>query len=121
MKVMPMTPEQVVQKQLDAYSACDIDAFAATYTDDIRIHDGDGKLLCEGQAKLREIYGPVFRDNPHQMALITKRITGGDWVIDEEEVIGRADNIRRYAVAIYRVRGDRISQVTLIRRAAPDA
>lgn len=121
MKVMPMTPEQVVQKQLDAYNACDMDAFAATYTDDIRIHDGDGKLLCEGQAKLREIYGPVFRDNPHQMALITKRITGGDWVIDEEEVIGRADNIRRYAVAIYRVRGDRICQVTLIRRAAPDA
>ena len=81
-----MTPEEVVQKQLEAYSACDIDAFAATYTEDVKVIDGTGKVLCEGLAQLCEVYGPLFRNNPNQMAIITKRITAGDWVIGDEEV-----------------------------------
>ena len=109
-----MTPEQVVQKQLEAYNQCDIEAFAATYTDDVKVVDGTGKVVCEGLAQLREVYAPLFEANPHQVALITKRITDGDWVIDDEEVIGRADNKRRNAVAIYRVTGDRIRHVTLV-------
>ncbi|MCA8915500.1 MAG: nuclear transport factor 2 family protein [Planctomycetes bacterium] len=109
-----MTPEEVVQKQLEAYSACDIDAFAATYTEDVKVIDGTGKVLCEGLAQLCEVYGPLFRNNPNQMAIITKRITAGDWVIDDEEVIGRADNKRRNAVAIYRVRDGLICHVTLV-------
>jgi hypothetical protein len=108
------TPEAVVQRQLDAYSACDLEAFVATYHPDIRIHDGNGKLLCTGHEQLRAIYGPLFRDNPGQMAIITRRITGGDWVIDDEEVIGRADGKRRHAVAIYRVQDGLISEITLI-------
>lgn len=109
-----MTPEEIVQKQLEAYNACDIDAFAATYTDDIQVVDGEGKVRCEGLAQLREIYGPLFRDNPNQMALITYRITAGDWVIDDETVLGRKDGNTRRAVAIYRVRDDKIAHVRLI-------
>ncbi|MBX3460688.1 MAG: nuclear transport factor 2 family protein [Planctomycetes bacterium] len=109
-----MTPEQVVQKQLDAYSACDLDAFAATYTDDVEVIDGAGKVICKGLAQLRERYGPVFKDNPNQLAVITYRITGGDWVIDDETVLGRKDGKTRRAVAIYRVQGDRIAHVRLI-------
>lgn len=109
-----MTPEEIVQKQLEAYNACDIDAFAATYTDDIQVVDGEGKVRCEGLAQLREIYGPLFRDNPKQMALITYRISAGDWVIDDETVLGRKDGKTRRAVAIYRVQGDKIAHVRLI-------
>lgn len=109
-----MTPEQVVQKQLDTYSMCDIDGFCATYAPDVKVTDGTGKVVCEGVDQLREIYGKLFKANPHQIALITKRITGGDWVIDEETVIGRTDNKTRHAVAIYRVKDDRITHVTLI-------
>ena len=111
-----MTPEAVVQAQLDAYNSCDLDAFAATYARDIQILDGAGEKICTGAAELREIYGPMFEANPHQIAVILSRITGGDWVIDDEEIIGRADNVKRHAVAIYRVRDDRISQVRLIRK-----
>ncbi|MBZ0136225.1 MAG: nuclear transport factor 2 family protein [Planctomycetes bacterium] len=116
-----MTPEQVVQKQLDAYSMCDLDAFAATYAPDVKVTDGTGKLVCEGVAQLREIYGRLFEANPHQIALITKRIAGGDWVIDDETVIGRSDNKTRNAVAIYRVQDDLITHVTLIAKIAKGA
>lgn len=109
-----MTPEEVVQKQLEAYNQCDLEAFAATYSDDVKIVDGDDNVICEGIEKLRKIYAPLFKDNPHQMALITRRVTGGNWVCDDEEVIGRADNKRRHALAIYRVRNGRISFVRLV-------
>lgn len=109
-----MTPEQVVQKQLDAYSMCELDAFCDTYAADVKVIDGTGKVVCEGLDQLREIYGKLFKANPHQIALITRRITGGDWVIDDETVIGRADNKTRNAVAIYRVKDDKITHVTLI-------
>ncbi len=112
-----MTPEQIVQKQLDAYNACDIEAFVATYTPDAQVVDGAGKVLCSGAAKLREIYGPLFRDNPNQMALITQRITAGEWVIDDESVLGRKDGKTRRAVAIYRIRDGKIAHVTLIPKA----
>lgn len=110
-----MTPTQVVQAQLDAYNKCDIEAFVATYSADVFIQDDTGKELCKGHKKLREIYGPMFRDNPNQFAIITNRIAAGSHVIDQEEVVGRADNVRRRAVAIYKVQGDVITHVTLIR------
>jgi uncharacterized protein (TIGR02246 family) len=109
-----MTPEQVVQKQLDGYNACDVDVFAAMYADDAKVVDGDGKARCDGLAQLREVYGAMFKANPHQMCVVVKRITAGEYVIDDEEIIGRADNKRRHAVAIYRVRGDKIVHVMII-------
>lgn len=109
-----MTPEQIVQKQLDAYSQCDLDAFVATYTKDVKVVDGTGRVLCDGVADLRRVYGSLFVANPNQMAIITQRITARDYVIDDETVLGRADGKRRRAVAIYRIRDGLIAHVTLL-------
>lgn len=115
-----MTPEEIVQKQLDTYNACDIDGFAATYTEDVVIVDHTGKTICEGVKQLREIYGPLFDANPNQVAVITKRIVAGDYVMDDEEVIGRADSVRRYAGVVYRVTDGLISHVTMLRKDGPE-
>ncbi len=111
-----MTPEDVVNRQLDAYNACDLDAFAQTYAADIKILDEQGKLICDGIKQLREVYGPLFKANPNQVAVIEKRIVGGPYVVDDETVIGRADGKTRHAVAIYQVTGEQISHVTLVRK-----
>jgi hypothetical protein len=109
-----MTPEEVINKQLDGYNRCDIDAFAAMYDDDVKIVDGDGKVRCDGIAQLREVYGALFKANPHQMVVILKRITAGEFVIDDEDIIGRADKQRRGAVVMYRVRDGLIRHVTIL-------
>ncbi|CAG0929844.1 hypothetical protein PLCT1_01163 [Planctomycetaceae bacterium] len=111
-----MTPEQVVQLQLEAYNACDVAAFAATYAENVRITDETGKLICDGVKQLREVYGPLFNANPLQAAIIENRIAAGPYVIDDETVIGRADGKTRHAVAIYKVEGDKIVSVVLVRR-----
>lgn len=111
-----MTPEQVVQKQLDAYNACDIEAFCATCARDIVVRDHEGKPLCRGVKEVRERYEPIFKDNPHQMAIIEQRLCGGPFVVDEEVVEGRADGVRRRALIIYKVAGEVVGEMTIIRK-----
>lgn len=110
-----MNAADVVQKQLEAYNACNLDAFLACYAPGAVIVDGEGNEMCHGTARLREVYGPVFRDNPHQFAIVLNRIAAGPYVVDDEEIEGRADNIRRRAVLIYRVQDGLIQHVTVIR------
>lgn len=110
-----MNPVDVVETQLTAYNACNLDAFAATYADNVHITDDGGKLICDGVKQLREVYGPLFAANPNQAAIIENRIAAGPYVIDAETVIGRADGKTRHAVAIYKVEGSKIVSVVLVR------
>ncbi|MHC4839845.1 MAG: nuclear transport factor 2 family protein [Planctomycetota bacterium] len=109
-----MTPVEIVNKQLEYYNKCDIDGFCSTYTDDIEVIDGAGKTVVKGLEDLRTLYGKLFKENPDQMAMIYKRITVDNRVMDEEHVVGRADGIKRRAIAMYRVRDGKISHVQLI-------
>jgi hypothetical protein len=110
-----MNSVDVVQKQLEAYNACNLDAFLACYAPGAVIVDGEGREMCRGMVRLREVYGPMFRDNPHQFAIVLSRIAAGTYVVDDEEIEGRADNIRRRAVLMYRVQDGLIQHVTVIR------
>ncbi len=110
--VAEASPELVVQEQLDAYNARDIDAFVATYTDDVKLYNYPNTLFSEGKEKLREQYGGFFDATPDLNAEIKNRIVIGNKVIDEELVTvnGRQFN----AVAIYELNNGKISKVTFI-------
>lgn len=107
--------ERVVQVQLEAYNARDVEAFAATYADDVRIYDYPDRLRYEGIDTLRARYGEAFRSGPDVRARISKRIVQGNFVIDHEHVTGRPDGVDVDAVAIYEVRNGRIQAVWFIR------
>ncbi|MCC6573035.1 MAG: nuclear transport factor 2 family protein [Planctomycetes bacterium] len=111
-----MTPEELIQKQLDAYNTCDIDGFCATCAKDILVRDGDGKVICKGVKEVRERYGPLFKDNPHQMAIIEQRLSGGIYVVDEEVVTGRADGVQRRALILYKVVNDLCTEMTIVKK-----
>jgi hypothetical protein len=99
---MSESPEAVVQRQLEAYNAHDIDAFMATYSQNIKIMEfPSGLVLMDGHEAMRAEYGPLFSEKkPH--VDITERIISGNLVIDREKVnvIGRDEF---YGVAIYEV------------------
>jgi hypothetical protein len=100
----------VVQEQLEAYNARDLDRFAATYSDDIRIWRMPAtEPSIAGQAQLREIYAKRFT-SAGLHATIVNRIALGDKVIDHERVAGiEAGPIE--AVAVYQVVGGLIAKV----------
>lgn len=103
-------PVAVVERQLAAYNARDLEAFAATYTDDVTIHRMPAQQnAIRGKEQLRAVYRERFA-SPHLHAEILSRIVLGHKVIDHERIVG----IREHpveALAIYEVAGGFIRAV----------
>jgi len=81
----PSTPAAVVQRQLDAYNARDLDALLALYTDDAEFFELPAKLLARGTAELRQRFALRFQE-PNLHAALVNRIACGATVIDHERV-----------------------------------
>ncbi len=99
------TADTVVQRQLDAYNARDIDALLATYAPDARQYEHPAKLLASGAAEMRARMAARFEE-PNLHARLLQRVVMGNIVIDHEEVTrtfpegtGRVDMVVIYEVA----------------------
>lgn len=106
-------PERVVQAQLDAYNAHDIDAFAACYADDATIYNlAANKAPRKGIPALREDYAFLAQVPKGFRAEIVKRIVSGPIVVDHERPVGLpADKRAIDAIAVYEVRDGKILNV----------
>lgn len=79
------SPEAVVQRQLDAYNARDIDALLAIYADDAETYEHPATLLARGTAQLRERFAIRFQE-PNLHAELLNRSVMGPIVVDHERV-----------------------------------
>jgi len=98
------TPEAVVQRQLEAYNARDIDALMVTYAEDIELFEHPAKLLAKGAGPVRERQALRLAE-PNLHAKLIQRIVMGNIVIDQEVVTrtfaegtGRIELIATYQV-----------------------
>lgn len=107
------SPEAIVQQQLDAYNARDIEAFLDTYTEDIGLYNFPAKKRTQGKEEMRKGYSGYFDRTPDLHAKIKNRIVIANMVIDEEEVTANGNTFS--AVAIYEVENGKISKVTFLR------
>jgi hypothetical protein len=108
-------PESVVQRQLDAYNAKNVDAIMAIYADDAQQFEHPSKLLASGAAEIRPRFVARFHE-PNLQAQLVKRIVSGNIVIDHE-IVARtfpegAGKIE--LVAIYEVKHDKIAKAWFI-------
>ena len=105
-----MNAADIVQRQVEAYNARDLERFVATYADDIRIFRMPAaEPAISGKAQLAEVYRARF-SVPALHADILARIVLGNKVIDHERAQGiRPEPIE--AVAIYEVPSDLIQTV----------
>ena len=55
----------VVDREIAAFRARDLERFLECYAADIKIRDFDGNVLMDGLEGLRGQYGPLFRDSTH--------------------------------------------------------
>jgi len=97
-------PATIVQRQLDAYNARDLDALLATYAPDARQFAHPATLLAVGAADMRERMAQRFAE-PNLHARLLQRVVMGNIVIDHEEVTrtfpegaGRVDMVAIYEV-----------------------
>lgn len=109
------SPDRVVQRQLDAYNARDLDAWLATYAEDARQFEHPGQLLAAGHAQARERARPRFSE-PDLHAHLVQRTVMGEVVIDQEVVTRNFPEGRGTVelVCIYTVREGRIRSASFV-------
>ena len=110
-----LSPETVVQRQLDAYNAHDLEGLLATYAPDAQQFEHPGKLLADGREQIRERMAARFQDANLQARLI-KRSVIGNLVIDHEDIARTFPEGpgRMELVAIYEVRGGLIQSGSFV-------
>lgn len=105
-----MNPVDLVQEQLEAYNARDLDRFAAVYADSIRLYRMPAsEPTTVGKAKFREVYASRFA-SPNLHATIVNRMVLGNKVIDHERVLGIKETPVEVA-AVYEIENGLIQKV----------
>lgn len=110
--VAETSPENIVQKQLDAYNNRDLKALLDTYSDEVEVYNFPNELLYKGKQKMEEGYTSFFDSSPDLHCEIKKRIIIGNKVIDEEYITANGTSFS--AVAIYEVKNGKIVKVTFV-------
>ena len=107
------TPAAVVQRQVDAYNAHDLERFAATYAEDAELFDLPDAATprVSGRESIRADYGALFRDFPNLRCVIVNRAIEGAYVFDQEMCTFDPSEQSVRATAIYLVEGSLIKRV----------
>jgi hypothetical protein len=103
------SPAAVVQRQLDAYNARDLDALLATYAPDARQYEHPATLLATGADEMRARFALRFQE-PDLYARLVQRVVMGNLVFDHEVVTRNFPEGKGWIelVAIYEVVDGRI-------------
>jgi hypothetical protein len=103
-------PEIVVQNQLNAYNAKDLEALIAIYSPDACQYEHPDKLLARGSAEIRERFAARFNE-PDLHAQLLNRTVLGNKVVDYERITRNFPEGKGFIelVAIYEVELGQIS------------
>lgn len=107
------TPEQVVQRQLDAYNRRDLDAWVATYAPEAEQFMLHGERIARGRDELRTRMQVRFSE-PDLHARLLTRLAMGNVVVDHERITrnfpGGLGHVEM--LCIYEVAGEFIVKAT---------
>ncbi|GAA4024300.1 nuclear transport factor 2 family protein [Allokutzneria multivorans] len=104
-------PASVVDRQLAAYNEHDLDAFLATYAEDVRLSMSEGRTV-RGRDQLRGLYEEQFAQRLCRAEVVGRLVERG-WVVDHEVAHGLGGEPHRVLVA-YRVREGLIDRVRFL-------
>lgn len=109
------SPKDVVQAQLDAYNAQDLDLFCTFYAPDCVVADLNGGVQQTGREEIRARYEKAWAQFPQNRAVALSRIVVGNTVIDHERVSRAPDGEVFEVAAIYTIRDGLIARVDFAR------
>jgi len=110
-----MSPADIVQAQLDAYNAQNLQRFCACFAPGAVLADLNGAVTHRGVAGVRERYAKLFADHPENRAELLSRVAVGDVVVDEERISRGKGAAPFRALAIYTVKSGLIARVDFVR------
>lgn len=112
--ILPDTPEDLAQRQLNGYNARDIEAFLEPYSQDVELYRFPDQLRGKGRAYMRSTYTKMFENTPNLHCKLVNRIVQGNTVIDQELVTGFSNGRTIEAIAVYKIENGKIAKVYFI-------
>ena len=112
-----MEPNEIVQAAIDAYHAHDLDRCMGYYAPDVVVKDANGNVTMDDREAVRARYATSIAESPELHYDIPKRISLGEFVVDEELVTGFSkpgSPPKLRAVLVYRFAGDLIREITIL-------
>ena len=100
-----MNPEAVIQRQLDAYNAHDLERFLACYAETVRVYRPPAvEPAVAGKSAFGTFYATQRFNRAGLHAEIVKRMVLGNKVIDHERITGAREHPFEVAV-VYDIAG----------------
>jgi len=78
-------PAAVVQRQLEAFNARDVEALLAVYAGDAQMFEHPSKLVAQGKEEVRGRFSLRFQEENLHAALLSRTVMG-NVVVDHEKV-----------------------------------
>lgn len=104
------SPVELVDQQLVAYNAHDLEAFLVPFADDVEIYDlKTNALKAKGKEAMRRQYSFLHNIKTLYCKLLN-RIVQGNIVVDHEEIWAEGGQ-KFYGLAIYEIKGNKIAKV----------
>jgi hypothetical protein len=107
----------VVDAQIEAYRARDIERFISFYAEDMSVVLFDGTAMFPSKYVLREQYAKLFADSPDLGMVISGRVAAGDFVVDEAHISGMnfgSMPSEMTVLSVYRISGGKIAKLMLL-------
>lgn len=109
--LVPPSPVWLVQQQLNAYNAHNLEAFLMPYSDSVAIYNSRGVLMMKGKKAMRESY-QFIQQVPGLYCRLLNRIESGNTIIDHEEIwMDARPGKPQYGVAMYTIDKGKIVSV----------
>ncbi len=105
----------IVQAQLDAYNAQDVEALCKHYDPEIVIATLNGDVTGRGIDAFRQKHVALFAQHPKNKASLLNRIVVGDTVIDHEHVERAPGGETFQVAAIYTLRAGKIVRTDFVK------
>lgn len=107
-----LKPEDIVQKQIEAYNNKNLDTFLSFYSDEVKIYSYPNLLESEGKQAMKTNYASFFSSAKTLNCKIINRIIHNNKIIDQEEVT--LNNQKINVVTIYEIENNKIVKVTFV-------
>ncbi len=107
------SPIDLVERQLKAYNAKNIDAFLEPYAEDVELYEFPDKMVSKGKDAMRKDYEGMFKNIANLHCDIVGRIVQGNIVIDKESISGMGKS-KFEATVIYHIEKNKIKKVYFI-------
>ena len=111
-EILKDSPEDLAQRQLNAYNLRNIEAFLEPYADDVEVYMFPNSLQYKGKETMRKQYAGMFQQVTNLHCELLGRIVQGNIVIDKERVQFGPQKVE--AVAIYHIEGGKIKKVFFV-------